>query len=177
MARYHLRRRNRTRSALTRGIIGPGAAAGVIAATVMGLFFMIVSAAQGSGFFTPMKLIGAFWLAGTAMTYDFASVVLGIVTHLAVGAFFGIVFSALTRNIKSASLFVAAGLGYGAAVMLLMTYAVLPWADPIMFAAIDEGWFFISHLVFGLTLPLALPMRRHTTSAYEWFREDAYSRP
>lgn len=171
-----IRRERRPEAAYTRSILAPGAAAGVVAAVVMGLFWMILSAAQAQGFFTPLKLIGAFWFAGAAMEYDLAATVVGLLSHLAVGAVLGIVFAALVRNVRSPSKLIAAGLAYGAAVYALMTYAALPWANPIMFAAVDRGWFFIVHLAFGLTLPLALPVR-HAMLSEHGFRDHAYSRP
>ena len=170
------RRHTHAGDAYTRTILGPGAIAGVVAALVMGLLWMILSAAQGQGFFTPLKLIGAFWFAGAAMEYDLAATVAGLLSHLAVGAVLGVVFAALVRNVRSPSKLIAAGLGYGAAVYVLMTYAALPWANPIMFAAIDRGWFFVIHLAFGLTLPLTLPVRQAVTTGYG-YRDEAYSRP
>ena len=171
-----MRRDRRPEAAYTRSILAPGALAGVVAALVMGLFWMILSAAQGQGFSTPLQLIGAFWFAAAAMEYELAATLAGLLSHLAVGAVLGIVFAALVRNVRSPSKLIAAGVGYGAAVYALMTYAVLPWANPIMFAAIDRGWFFLVHLAFGLTLPLALPVRHAMTSGHG-FREEAYSRP
>jgi hypothetical protein len=110
------------------------------------------------------------------MEYDLAATIAGLLSHLAVGAVLGIVFAALVRNVRTPPKLIAAGLAFGALVYVLMTYAALPWANPIMFASVDRGWFFIVHLAFGLTLPLALPVR-HALLSEHGYREDAYSRP
>lgn len=172
MARTKIRTTHDTK----RSVVGPGIGAGIVAAIVMGLFAMIVAAVRGAGFWAPMQLIGALYMGADIAQYEFWSAVLGIGTHLVVGAVFGVVFAALMRRVTSPGVQIAAGLAYGAIVFLVMTYLVLPWANPVMFSAIDAGWFFLYHLAFGLTLPLALPMRRAAT-ARTAYREEAYSRP
>jgi uncharacterized membrane protein len=168
-----------TTDTVTNRVVKPGAAAGLAAALVMALFWMLVSAAQGAGLFTPLKLIGATFYAGAAMTYDTAAVLFGLMAQLAFGLAFGVIFAALTRRVRAAQTLVAAGLAYGAAIMLLMTYTVLPWASPILFATIDTAWFFVFHLVFGLTLPVALELRRRQARrVHAWVPPDeARSRP
>jgi len=83
----------------------------------------------------------------------------------AIGAAYGVLFVALTRNIESMAAKIAAGLAYGAAVYLFMTFLVMPWANPVMYATIDKGLFFLIHLAYGATLPVALPMRRGAPTA------------
>lgn len=149
-----------TRTTSTRGIVGPGIAAGLAGAVVMGLIAMIVAAAYGTGFWTPMQLIGATYLGVDWGDAPLWAAGLGIATHLVIGAAFGVLFVALTRNVHNMGAKIAAGLAYGAAVYLFMTYLVMPWADPVMYVAINKGLFFLYHLAYGLTLPLALPTRR-----------------
>ncbi len=159
-----------------RSVIGPGIAAGVIAALVMALVWSIVEALQGQGFWSPAQLIGALYMGTAVVAYPFWSAVLGIVTHLIIGAIFGVVFAALMRRVESPGLQAAAGLAYGAVIFLVMTYLVLPWADPVLFVNVDPGWFFLYHLVFGLILPLGLPIRRQIARRAV-ARSTAYTRP
>lgn len=144
--------------------IAAGAAAGVIAAIVMGLFAMIVAAGRGVGFWTPMELIGATYFRADWMVYPFWSALLGIGTHLVVGAAWGALYAAITRKVGSVGVAALIGLAYGTGVFLFMTYLIMPWADPYMFNMIDKGLFFLYHLAYGLTLALALPMRERTTT-------------
>ena len=148
-----------------RGIVGPGIVAGIAGAVVMALVAMIVSAANGAGFFTPVELIGATYLGVDWSNVAVWSAILGLVTHLVIGAAFGVLFVALTRNVANTGAKVAAGLAYGAAVYLFMTFLVMPWANPVMYATIDKGLFFLIHLAYGATLPVALPMRRGAPTA------------
>lgn len=150
---------------LTRGrqsIFGPGIGAGIAAAIVMGLVWMIVAAARGTGFWTPMMWIGATYLGVDWTDVPAWAAVLGVGTHLVLGAAFGLLFAALARNVRAAGARAAAGLVYGAAVYLFMTYLVLPWADPVMYVVIDKGLFFLYHLAFGFVLAFAMPVRRVT---------------
>ncbi len=164
MARIETTSTETTRTPFARrGIVGPGIAAGLAGAVVMGLFAMIVAAVAGAGFWTPMELIGATYLGVDWVEVPSWSAVLGVATHLVIGAAFGVLFVALTRNIYNLGARIAAGLAYGAAVYLFMTFLVMPWADPVMYVAVDKGWFFLYHLAYGVTLPLALPMRRRVT--------------
>lgn len=152
-----------TRTTTTRGIVAPGILAGLAGAVVMGLISMIVAAAYDAGFFSPVQLIGATYLGVDWAQAPVWAGVLGLVTHLVIGAAFGVLFVALTRNITNLGAKIAAGLAYGAAVYLFMTFLVMPWANPVMYASLNKGLFFLYHLAFGLTLPLALPMRRGVT--------------
>lgn len=134
-----------------------GAAVGAVSALIMGLVWMIISAATGQGFFTPVMLIGATYFGVGFGGLPVWATLLGLLTHLVVGAAFGILFVAVARNITSPGIKLAAGLAYGAAVYLFMTFLVLPWANPIMYDAADKGLFFLLHLLYGAGLPLALP--------------------
>jgi hypothetical protein len=122
----------------------------------MALLAMVVSALQGTGFWTPVMLIGATYLGVDWIEVPFWSTLLGVLTHLFFGAGFGVFFAALTRNVATFGAKMAAGLVYGAVVYLFMTFLVMPWADPVMYVSIDKGAFFVLHLLFGAALPLAL---------------------
>ena len=146
--------------------VGAGISAGVVGALVMGLFGMIVFAIRGQGFFTLPQVIGAVFMGDEALIYEVWATLLGFGVHLVTGAVFGVLFALLARPIHNQSMRMAAGLAYGAVIFLVMTYGVLPWANPIMAAAIEPGWFFLYHLAFGLVLPLMLPRREHVRVTY-----------
>ncbi len=141
------------------GVVGPGLIAGLVAAVVMGLIASIVATVNGLGFWTPMMLIGATFLGADWLSVPVWAALLGVGTHLFIGAAFGVLFTALTRNLRTTGAMLAAGLTYGAAIYLFMTFLVMPWADPVMYLGINEGLFFLYHLAYGATLPLALPVR------------------
>lgn len=142
--------------------IAQGASAGALAAIVMGLVLMIVMAYRGAGFFTFLQLIGATLLGGDWMSSPIAAASIGGVLHLLTGASLGAMFAFLVRDVDEASSALAAGVAYGASVFLFMTFLILPWGNPVMFYSIDKGLYFLGHLVFGLTLPIALLRRRVT---------------
>lgn len=148
----------------SRANVTRGAMVGASSALIMIMVFMIVSAATGSGFFTPINLIGATYLGSGFGALPVWSAVLGFFTHLAVGAAFGTLFVAMARNISAPGVKLAAGLAFGAAVYLFMTFLVLPWADPIMYDAVDKGLWFLLHLLYGAVLPFALPHARSEAS-------------
>ncbi len=148
-----------------------GVAGGVLGALVMGLFFMLVSAMRGLGFWTPMKLISAVFLGTSAVFAGAGAVVLGLIVHLLVGAALGVLYAYMIPKEISVGLDVLMGLAFGALVYFVMTYAVLPWVNPLMFAAVSRGWFFVYHLAFGLTLSLVVPVRRGVVSRAPRTRE------
>jgi hypothetical protein len=145
-----------------RGILGPGISAGVLAAIIMGLVLVILSSLRGMGFWTPVELIGATYVGRNWIAMPVVSTLAGLGTHLVLGAFFGVLFRAMTRNVLNNGIRIAAGMAYGAVLFLVMTFLVLPWANPVMYATMNRGLFFLAHLVFGLALPLALPMTHRT---------------
>ncbi len=140
-----------------RGIVGPGSIAGLIGAAVMAIIWCSVAAFYGGGFWAPMIGIGATYLGVDWTAVPIWAAVLGVGTHLFIGAVFGVLFAALSRNLRTTGALIAGGLVYGAAVFLFMTYLVMPWADPVLYVALNKGAFFLYHLAYGVTLPIALP--------------------
>jgi len=163
MATETTRGQTTSRRPRSRDIFGPGIIAGLSGAALMALFAMIVSAAQGGAFFGPLKLISAVFLGSSAVTLGVGAVVLGIVIHLLVGSFWGVVYAAyLPRGVRLGTE-IGVSLLYGIGIFLVMTFLILPWANPVMFGAIDRWWFLVYHLVFGVSLTLVLPVRRSLT--------------
>jgi hypothetical protein len=141
-------------------VIARGALAGVLSAIVMGIQWMVISGVNGAGFFTPLALIGATFTREAWMTSFAGSVVTGTLLHLFTGAALGALFAFLTRDMVESGNRFAAGIAYGATVFLVMTFLVLPWANPVLFYGVDKGVYFLVHLVYGAILPLAMT-RRH----------------
>ncbi|HLV21557.1 MAG TPA: hypothetical protein VKZ49_11770 [Polyangiaceae bacterium] len=144
----------------SRDIWGPGVIAGIVSAMIMLLFGMIVWAARGLGFWGLPKAISAVFLGTGGLSAGLGAVILGLAIHSVLGALFGILFAALLPKGVSAGAELAAALLFGVAVFVIMTYFVLPWANPILYSLISQAWFFAYHLVFGLGLALVLPIRR-----------------
>ena len=155
---------------LERGICG-----GLVASAAMGLFAMVASATyQGRGFFTPMyhaafiideNTMGeAIAKAGAGEPFYFLreTFIFGLVAYVFVGGVFGAVFSGIARRLRPRGpMALLCGVGYGLAVMLVMSYLVLPPAaslfgtgDPIARMGSEVGWptFVATFAIFGLTL-------------------------
>lgn len=143
-----------------RRVWGSGLAAGLVGAVAMGLVAMIVAAASGKGFFVPMKLVAGTFMGPAAMTAGASAVVLGAVTHLVVGSFFGVIFAAIMAEDAAPGLRFAASLVYGVAIFIVMTIFILPLIDQTMAGHIDVIWFLVYHLVYGFSLSLVVPAVR-----------------
>jgi hypothetical protein len=145
------------------------------AAAAMALFVMVAAATYlDLGFYTPLYQVTAVVEpgplviataeaeAGYRFYLELGAAVAGMAVHLAIGAGFGAVFALLARALRlRGPLAVAAGAGYGLAVMALMGLVVLPaaageTAGGQLVADAPEllGWptFAAEHLVYGLAL-------------------------
>ncbi len=152
-----------------------GICAGLVASAVMGLFAMVTSATyQGRGFFTPMYLAAfiidkdtmgaAIAKAGAGEPFYFfrETFIFGLVAYVVLGGIFGAAFAAGARQLRPRGpMALATGVGYGLAVMLVMSVLVLPQAanlfgtgDAIGRMGSEVGWptFIATFVVFGLTL-------------------------
>jgi hypothetical protein len=148
---------------------------GMAAAAVMALFSMVAAAADlgvyGRLYLVtaivepgPLEVSMAQAEAGTGAFLEVGGAAAGLAVHLAIGAGFGAVFALLARGLHLRGLAaLAAGAGYGLAVMALMGLLVLPAAagqtaggQLIADAPRLLGWpvFAVEHLLYGLTLGL-----------------------
>jgi hypothetical protein len=148
---------------------------GMVAAAVMALFSMVAAAADlgvyGRLYLVtaivepgPLEVSMAEAEAGTGAFLEVGGAAAGLAVHLAIGAGFGAVFALLARGLHLRGLAaLAAGAGYGLAVMALMGLLVLPAAagqtaggQLIADAPRLLGWpvFAVEHLLYGLTLGL-----------------------
>jgi hypothetical protein len=161
-----------------RSAVFAGVGAGILGAALMAAFAMTASATyHGTGFFTPLYHIAASILSPDTMMASateaqagnpFHLVALpalaGILLHLSVGAVFGAVFPLVGRLLGVRRWgWLALGITYGAAVLLLMSFVGLPIAaalfgggDPIANMPELAGWwtFGIEHVLFGSVLGL-----------------------
>ena len=148
---------------------------GMVAAAVMALFSMVAAAADlgvyGRLYLVtaivepgPLEVSMAQAEAGTGAFLEVGGAAAGLAVHLAIGAGFGAVFALLARGLHLRGLVaLAAGAGYGLAVMALMGLLVLPAAagqtaggQLIADAPRLLGWpvFAVEHLLYGLILGL-----------------------
>jgi hypothetical protein len=162
---------------LSTGRLLRGAAAGIVAAVVMGMYAMIASLYHDTGFFTPLYHIASSVgspaammdsmkaaTAGDSVFFAGGPALLGAFVHMMVGAVAGIAFVALAslRHVgRTATVF--AGLVFGLMVMLVNILVVLPvtarvlgGGDPIADMGAIAGWltFTVEHALFGLVLGL-----------------------
>lgn len=137
------------------GILG-----GILAAIVMAAFGMIVSLVAGRGLWFPMKLVAAFAMGQDAIFGGIGTIALGVVTHLAIGALFGLVYAYLVPRGANRSTDLLIGIAYGVLVYFGMTYAVLPWVNTLMYAGIERDWYLAAHVLYGVTVAFAVPLRR-----------------
>ena len=151
-------------------ILEAGIVAGLLGGVLMAAVAMIQSAAVDLGFWLPLKLIAGLYFGVEALIGDGGVIVFGAITHLVTASLWGVVFAGLAGGRLHPGLAIIAGLGFGVAVWFIMTYAVLPFANPTMLDRVNlsMGWFFVYHLIFGATLALSPQMargfhRRHLT--------------
>jgi uncharacterized membrane protein YagU involved in acid resistance len=144
----------------------------------MAMFAMIAGATYlGSGFFTPMYHIASSLLnpqpmmqsmqaasQGNDFFFQGGTGVSGLLIHMMVGAAFGVIFALLARalHLRGGAAMVA-GIVYGLAVMVIMSFVVLPvvaslfgGGKPIADMPVMVGWatFSIEHALFGAVLGL-----------------------
>lgn len=147
---------------LGRDVFASGALAGLIAGTVMAAVAVAYEVSIGAGAFLTPKLIAAAFVGVNALIGGAPVVALGVAVHLAVSAFWGIVFAALLPRDSSTPVGFATGVMYGAAIWVVMTFLALPALDPVMRerVALGMGVFAAEHVLFGAVLGWSLSVLR-----------------
>lgn len=162
------------------GVIIGGGIAGILAGIVMAMAAMVYAAANGSGFWLPVRTIAATWYGANALVGGAAVLIVGMVTHLGNSAFWGAIFAALPPRRKSVPAALVGGLVWGVVVWALMSFAVMPRLNPTMYArtvAMEGGWWYILHLIYGGMLVVTPGLmrrvsdRRHTAAAVRPYPE------
>ena len=69
-----------------RGVIIGGGIAGILAGIVMAMAAMFYAAANGSGFWLPVRSIAATWYGANALVGGAGVLIVGLVTHLGTSA-------------------------------------------------------------------------------------------
>ena len=126
-----------------RGVIIGGGIAGILAGIVMAGAAMLYAAANGSGFLFPVRSIAATWYGPKALVGGAVVLLVGLVTHLSTAAFGGVVFAALPSSRRSATAALLSGLIWGVVVWAILSFVVMPWLNPTMYAGTvgkEPGW-------------------------------------
>lgn len=149
--------------------------ASLLAGIAMAVLLMLVATLVRKGFLTPLYLVAAPFTgpdeattsmaaaeAGNPLFYAPGAVTLGAPVHLTCSLLFGAVFASLVTRIRVAGPgVVAAGVLYALAVMLVMSFAVLPLTAEVLGGgavvagmAARLGWatWIVAHVVYGLVL-------------------------
>jgi hypothetical protein len=159
-------------------LVGAGLIAGVIAAIVMVMYAMIAGATyKNSGFFTPTYHIASVFIdpktmetsmkeamEGNLFYFEAGPASLGLIIHMVVAAFWGLVFAAVVRSTRLTGFgAILGGVVYGFAVLAFMSFVALPFVADLFGAGkpISEmpemaGWetFAVEHALYGLVLGL-----------------------
>lgn len=133
------------------------------AGLIMGIYAMMASAWMGQGFFTPLygiasPLIGPKEMEASMMQGVYLNpgpALLGLAIHMMWSALYGIVFGLLWSRVGGTGIVAAVGGAvYGLAVMVFMTFIVLPLVGVGGMPGMIGVSFGIEHALFGLVLGL-----------------------
>ncbi len=147
-------------------IVEAGLLAGGIGAAALALVMGIVDAAGGEGFFAFPRFVAVTFVGLEAADGGWGATLFGLAVHFAVGALWGLGLAALLGRDVRPGYAAMVGLAYGLAVLLFMTFAVLPSANPYLRARIAAvGWpWLLAHLAYGLGVSLAPWLRRRNAA-------------
>src|SRR6476661_6307311 len=90
-----------------------GLLAGILAGIAFALIAFFVSTLKGQQFLDPLYLIGATFFGVKALVGGLGVAVVGLLTHVAVSAFFGILFSYLVNSETRPGTSLLRGLTFG----------------------------------------------------------------
>ena len=147
---------------LTKALEG-GMVAGLIGGCSVALWSMASAAIAGYGLLFPFNMMGATFAGPEALIGGTGVMLWGLSVHLAVSVVLGILYAFMVRpevqNITS----LLGGIIYGMVILAVMTYVVLPWANPVLHQRVwmmPTSWFLL-HAVFGLGVALVPMLERH----------------
>jgi hypothetical protein len=133
-----------------------GIAVGVGAGVAMAAFEMAYAALQATGAATLLLAVAATFYGPDALAGGAVVAVWGAVLHLAVAAALAVGFAWIVGPYPRGGVALGWGIVYALAAMAVMTYVVLPWANPTMFERVKEmavAWV-VGHLIYGSCLAL-----------------------
>ena len=147
-------------------IVAAGALGGMIGGTAMMFFLMFDLGGLGLGFVSPYAAIAATFLGPVALVGGPGALVLGGVIHVVVCVALGILFAALVPPRTGGGPALAYGLTAGIVTLLVMSFLILPWADPTLDSRVrffEVSWAF-AHVLFGIGLAFIPALRRVLTA-------------
>ncbi len=150
--------------------IRASAVAGAAGGMMMAMFSMIVLAASGAGFWTPVNLIAHTVWSGAPLdgTFDGGALLLGLALHMGLSMMLGVVIAAVIAIRHASGALPAVMIGTAVAAVASIGQLVLwPAIDEAASDAMRPWVFAVSHLVFGMIAGLmahVLLAERHQTA-------------
>lgn len=150
-------------------IVEAGVLAGLLGGVAMALFATIYAGAAGLGFWSPLEAIAATALHSSTIVTGAGAVIVGLLLHLIMAMFFGVIFAALTPPALPPLPAFAFGLLMGVATLVLMSLLIVPAVNPAVRSelmwgsapgAMPVGAAFVMHLFYGAGLSIAPALRR-----------------
>lgn len=136
---------------LTKALEG-GTMAGMIGGGFVAIWSMASAAFAGYGMLFPLNLLGSTFDGPQALVGGTGVMFWGLSVHLATSIILGIIYAFMVRPEVQNMTSLIGGVIYGMVVLAVMTYVVLPWANPVLQQRVwmmPSSWFLI-HAVFGL---------------------------
>lgn len=126
------------------------------------LIGMFHAAAVGLGPLWPADTMARMLVSPGAREGVLATL-LGLLLFFVAAGVIGILYNAVTPRRVSYLWATGFGLVFGAVLFILVTWLVLPMWNPALYQTASKPVLFAYHLLFGLVVTLAVPMRRAAT--------------
>jgi hypothetical protein len=152
---------------------GKAIASSIVAGLAIACYEMIATAFADGGFWDPLNRIDAGFDGNRspAPGFDINASTLGLLLHMAVSAFWGLVLAAIIgffpRLLSGPFVSTLTGIGFGLFVALLMWQEIGPRWDEVLFPA-SALHFLLAHMAYGLLTAWML---------YAWGRKRELSLP
>ncbi len=148
---------------ITRGAeaIEAGVVAGMIGGVVMLTFLCTWAVATDRNVLVPLQWFGGLFYRNDALHMGFSSAFWGIAVHLGFSAALGVPLALFLGADTDPMISAVTGIVYALFAWLVLTFLILPWADPVMSRAVWENpiiWF-SAHVPYGATLSLGVQLR------------------
>lgn len=130
-----------------------GAMAGCFAGLVMALFAGLVCKFAGLEFFFPIKMaaIPVYGANATELGLNLMPMTIGLITHLLLSTFLGVIYSHFTISRTFTALF-GMGIVWALFSWIFINNLFTPSFTGVLALGISQGAAFFVHLVFGLSL-------------------------
>jgi uncharacterized membrane protein YagU involved in acid resistance len=141
-------------------VLKPGALAGLFGGLLVAVFAVLASGNLGIYMLEPFRWIGASF-QGMQPGTGAAVLLFGLLLHGIMSALFGVLFAAIVRRDLRIEIAMLIGMAYGAVLLVLMTFVVLPLVNPFLQAQVRlmEGPWIIGHLLYGACLASVVVLR------------------